>query len=332
MLHPFSLLAARFVEGLSALHFSPKTCETYGHDVKAFLAWLSDNIPIMSIAEVTPSHLQQYQISVYNYQQPVLKNGKERGGLSVCTQSGRLVAIHKFFTWLLREQQIAYDPSASLQMPRVRHSLPRHILSPMEVDRLLTAPPADSPKGLRDRAILELFYRTGLRRAELLSLMLYDLDLATGTLFIRQGKGNRDRVVPILEETVFILKAYLSNARTLFLQGRGATPAKGEGPLFVSVSGLPLVGSDVGQIVRVAAKEAGITKRVTPHALRHTCATHLLQRDVDIRQIQKLLGHRRLSSTEIYTHVETSDLRAVLKRCHPRESVVRESDFDAQRG
>ncbi len=309
--HRFSLLAARFVEWMSALNFSPKTCLNYGHDLREFLTWLSLNVLITSIAEVTPSHLQQYQIDLYNGD---LQIGKIPSPLSALTQKGRLVAIRKFFSWLLSTQQIAYSPAASLSMPKTPWTLPRNILSPEEVQRLIETPPMTTSKGLRDRTILTIFYRTGIRRAELLSLKLYDLDLSMGTLTIRQGKGKRDRVVPLLDGTVSLLKVYLSDVRPILI-------GKAIDFLFVSIhSGGHLTGSDIRRMVTKAAQDAGITKPVTPHALRHACATHLLKGQADIRQIQKLLGHRRLSSTEVYTHVETSDLREVLKRCHPRES------------
>ena len=313
--HHFSLLASQFDEWLAAINFSPKTRATYGHDVRYFLKWLEENVPITSIAEVTPKHVQQYQMSVYNYQRPPQKNGKQKGGLSASTQMGRLVAIHKFFEWLLRQQQIAYSPAASLQMPRYARPLPRNILSVAEARKLIEATPTDAPKGMRDQAMVELLYATGMRVGELIALQLYDVDFSSGTIHIRQGKGKKDRVIPITERTAGILKAYVTEAREAFAKGDD------NARLFVSVhTGRPLARNDVAQTVRDAALRAGITKVVTPHTLRHTCATHLLKGQVDIRHIQKLLGHSQLSSTEIYTHVETSDLREMLRRFHPRET------------
>ncbi len=259
-------------------------------------------------------------MSVYNYQRPPQKSGKQKGGLSASTQMGRLVAIHKFFEWLLRQQQIAYSPAAGLQMPRYARPLPRNILSVAEARKLIEAAPTrngrtvDTAKGVRDQAMVELLYATGMPVGELIALQIYDVDFSSGTIHIRQGKGKKDRVIPITERTTGILKVYVAEARTAFAKGDDTR-------LFVSVhTGRPLARNDVAQAVRDAAARAGITKLVTPHTLRHTCATHLLKGQVDIRHIQKLLGHSRLSSTEIYTHVETSDLREMLRRFHPRET------------
>jgi len=311
--HRFSLLAAQFEEWLTALNFSPKTRATYSHDVRFCLTWLSDNVPIVSIAEVTPLHLQQYQMSLYQYQRPAKKDGKENGPLSASTQKMRLVAIKRFFDWLLTTQQIAYNPAASLALPRPVHLLPRSVLSPQEMRRFLEVHGLDSPRTIRNRAILELFYATGIRVGELRVLTISDVDFSVGTLLIRQGKGSKDRVVPLTGKAAGILRLYLTEARGILC--KNAIEAR----LFVSVhTGVPLAARDIHWMVKKTAVCAGITKPVSPHTLRHTCATHLLAGQADIRHIQKLLGHKSLSTTERYTRVEVSDLRAVLTRCHPR--------------
>ncbi|HEX7771640.1 MAG TPA: tyrosine-type recombinase/integrase [Pyrinomonadaceae bacterium] len=229
------------------------------------------------------------------------------------TQAARLAAVRKFFSWLLSEQQIAYNPASTLQLPKQPQRLPRGELTKTEARRLLEATPAVKPRDIRDRAILETLYATGIRRAELITLTLYDADLQTATLRI-QGKGRRERVVPLTQSAIAALKLYLEEARAVFAREAGQVR------LFVSTrSGGPLDDADIMRIVRKAADRAGIRKHVTPHTLRHTCATHLLKGRADIRQIQKLLGHRRLSSTEVYTRVELTDLHEVLARCHPRE-------------
>jgi site-specific recombinase XerD len=188
------------------------------------------------------------------------------------------------------------------------------VLTKSEARRLIEATPTTKPRDIRDRAILETLYATGIRRAELIALTIYDADLQTATLRIEHGKGNTKRVVPLTQSAIAALKLYLEEARALFVQEAGQVR------LFVSTrSGGPLDDDDIVRIVAKAANRAGIRKHVTPHTLRHTCATHLLKGRADIRQIQKLLGHRRLSSTEVYTRVELSDLHEVIARCHPRE-------------
>ncbi len=327
------IMAERFSEWLEAINYSPKTRVNYTRDVKVFLDWLADNTPVNSIAEVTPAHLQQYQIALYNFERnddsdrgssPTVREGSsattaakekpEAKRLSVGTQANRLAAVRKFFSWLLSEQQIAYNPATTLQLPKQPHRLPRGVLTKSEARRLIEATPTTKPRDIRDRTILEVLYATGIRRAELLALTIYDADLQTATLRIEHGKGNTTRIVPLTQSAIAALKLYLEEARGVFAREAGQVR------LFVSTrSGGPLDDDDIVRIVRKAATRAGIKKHVTPHTLRHTCATHLLKGGADIRQIQKLLGHRRLSSTEVYTRVELTDLAEVIARCHPRE-------------
>ena len=312
------LMAERFSEWLEAINYSPKTRVNYTRDVKLFLAWLSENTALNSIVEVTPAHLQQYQIALYNFARHDDKEAatKEKAApkrLSVGTQANRLAAVRKFFSWLLSEQQIAYNPASTLQLPKQPQHLPRGVLTKTEARRLIEATPTIKPRDIRDRTILEVLYATGIRRAELITLSIYDVDLQAATLRI-QGKGRRERVVPLTQSAVVALKLYLEEARGIFAREAGQVR------LFVSTrSGGPLDDDDIVRIVAKAATRAGIKKHVTPHTLRHTCATHLLKGRADIRQIQKLLGHRRLSSTEVYTRVELTDLHEVIARCHPRE-------------
>jgi integrase/recombinase XerD len=312
------LMAERFSEWLEAINYSPKTRVNYTRDVKLFLTWLSENTSINSIVEVTPAQLQQYQIWLYNFERhddsgnEATKEKAKR--LSVGTQANRLAAVRKFFSWLLSEQQIAYNPAPTLQLPKQPQRLPRGILTRAEARRLIEATPTTKPRDIRDRAILETLYATGIRRAELLALTIYDADLQMATLRIEHGKGNTKRVVPLTQSAIAALKLYLEEARSLFAHEAGQVR------LFVSTrSGGPLDDDDIVRIVAKAANRAGIRKHITPHTLRHTCATHLLKGRADIRQIQKLLGHRRLSSTEVYTRVELTDLHEVIARCHPRE-------------
>jgi integrase/recombinase XerD len=317
------LLAERFDEWLAAINYSPKTRVNYLRDVKGFITWLADNSSVASIVEVTPTELQQYQMAIYNYERVAQTSGvaqasacgsSEKKRLAVGTQACRLAAVRKFFSWLAAEQQIAYNPASALQPPKQPGRLPTNVLTKTEAKRLIESTPADRPRDIRDRAILEVLYSTGIRRAELLGLTIYDVDFDNATLRVQHGKGNTTRIVPLIDSARSSLKLYLEEARGVF--ARETTQTR----LFVSSrSGGPLDDADIVRIVKKAARRANIKKPITPHSLRHTCATHLLKGHADIRQIQKLLGHRRLSSTEVYTHVEISDLREVIFRCHPRE-------------
>ena len=308
------LLRQRFLEWLEALHYAPKTRVNYGRDVQRFLDWLAAHTTITSIAEATPAHVQQYQLALFHAEPNA--DGSENKTLAAGTQATKLAAVKKFFQWLLAEQQIAHNPAAQVEYPRRARTLPRNVLTQAEARRLIESTPTKKPRDIRDRALIEVLYATGMRRAELIALTIYDLDLQTTTLRIEHGKGDATRLVPLTASALAALKLYLDEARSQWAQAAQQTR------LFVSTrSGGPLDDADLVRIVQKAARRAGIAKHISPHTLRHSVATHLLQNRADIRQIQKLLGHRRLSSTEIYTHVEIGDLQEVIARCHPREQV-----------
>ena len=308
------LMRGRFLEYLTAVNYSAATLVNYGRDAGVFLDWLTENTLLNSIADVTAAHLSQYQISLYRLETEDQKTGRKKQRLCAGAQANKLAAMKRFFLWLWQEGLIVHNPSASIQMPKQAKMLPRNILTPAEAKRLIESIPTAKPRDIRDRAILEVMYATGIRRAELVSLTIYDVEMQTGTMRIEHGKGDETRLVPLTETAVTALKLYLEESRPCF-----ATEA-GQIRLFVSSrSGGRLDADDIRRIVRKAGKNAHIKKHITPHTLRHTCATHLLKGKADIRQIQKLLGHRRLSSTEIYTHVDLGDLAEVISRCHPRE-------------
>jgi integrase/recombinase XerD len=293
------LLRRRFGEWLAACNYAVRTREEYDRSVRDFIEWLARETEIEGINEALPQHLHQYQMAL-------CQGGAKEGGrmLSVSTQAKRLAAIKTWFEWMASEQLLAFNPASSLQMPKVPRGLPRDVLTQEEARMLLERAPIEDARDVRDRAMLEVLYGSGIRREETLALTIYDADLVTGSLRIEMGKGRQTRIVPLTQSAIAALKLYLEEVR----------PRRA------------LSDNDLLRIVRKAARRAGIKKRVTPHTLRHSCATHLLQEQADIRQIQKLLGHRKLSTTEIYTRVEISDLQQVIARCHPREKVRREED------
>jgi site-specific recombinase XerD len=307
------LLRARFQEWLEAVNYSPRTRSDYDRQVRDFFAWIAENTTACSVTDIAPAFVQQYQIALC---QPSQKDDGTTGKtLSLSAQAGKLAAIKTFFNFLVRTGQLAHNPASNIQPPKVPRSLPRDILTPLEARRLLESTPTQKPQDIRDRAILEVLYATGIRRGELLALSIYDVNLTSATLRIEQGKGNQTRIVPLTLSAQAALKLYLSEARKKWAS------SSSQSALFISThSGSSLSGNDIKLIINKAVKRSGIKKRVTPHTLRHSCATHLLQGKADIRHIQKLLGHRRLSTTEIYTHVEISDLQEVIARCHPREA------------
>ena len=314
------LLRRRFGEWLAATNYAARTREEYDRSVRDFVEWLWRETEIESITEALPQHLHQYQLALCHAK--AVDDGRM---LSVSTQAKTLAAIKTWFEWMVSEQLLAFNPASGLRMPKVPRSLPRNVLTQEEARMLLESTPIEEPRDVRDRAMLEVLYGSGIRREELLSLTIYDADLVQGSLRIELGKGRQTRIVPLTQSAQAALKLYLEEARPRWASEAGKTT------LFVSSrSGRALSDNDLLRIVRKAARRAGIRKHITPHTLRHSFATHLLQEQADIRQIQKLLGHRKLSTTEIYTHVEIGDLAQVIARCHPREKIRREDDDEGK--
>jgi integrase/recombinase XerD len=259
---------------------------------------------------VTPGVLSEYLVHlkgrVTDY------NRKTPSPLSVKTLVAEASVLRSFFSWLTEKRALLFNPAEDLVLGDRTQPLPRTVLTESEVQTLLAAPGADV-LGLRDRAILETLYSTGLRRAEIAGLDLYDLDQAGELVRVRHGKGGRDRYTPIGAHALVAVRRYLHEARPELV----ATPR--EPALFVAaVFGRRLNVKTLNLIVRKRAQEAGLAKRITPHVLRHTCATHLLQGGADLRHVQAILGHASIATTQIYTRVAVEDLTAVHRRHHPR--------------
>lgn len=326
------LLLERFVEAMTAWAFSKRTIPSYAQHVAVFLDWLEKETDVGDLGEVTPEVLSSYQTALLGMERKrpgkrkatELKNAAAPaaapetpaaagGRLSTATQHARLSALRSFFGFLAREGKLLVDPAASLVLPKKRRSLPRSLLTPKEALRLVESIETKTPMGHRDRAVVEVLYATGIRNAELRGLSLADFDAEAGTLFVRAGKGGKDRVLPLGPVVTAIVSDYVQLARPKLARRSGVTS------LFVSNHGWPLWPASVVRIVDLAARRAGLQKTVRPHRLRHACATHMLQGGADVRHIQRLLGHSSLSTTEVYTRVEIGDLKAVHKRFHPRE-------------
>jgi len=327
------LLLERFVEAMTAWAFSKRTIPSYAQHVAVFLDWLEKETDVGDLGEVTPEVLSSYQTALLGMERK--RSGKRKatepksataapaaapetpaadgGRLSTATQHARLSALRSFFGFLAREGKLLVDPAASLVLPKKRRSLPRALLTPKEALKLVESIETKTPMGHRDRAVVEVLYATGIRNAELRGLTLADFDAEAGTLFVRAGKGGKDRVLPLGPLVTAIVSDYVQIARPKLAKRSGVTS------LFVSNHGWPLWPASIVRIVDLAARRAGLQKTVRPHRLRHACATHMLQGGADVRHIQRLLGHSSLSTTEVYTRVEIGDLKAVHKRFHPRE-------------
>ena len=231
-------------------------------------------------------------------------------GLSAATIRREVSAIRTYYGFLLGEGRVADDPSDRLETPRRGRALP-DTLSVREVEALIAAPGIDDPLGWRDRALLELGYGAGLRVSELCGLVLGDL-LLTESLVRILGKGGKQRLVPIGRNTIGTVSVYLHSLRGTLDRGKSG------GRLLLNARGEPLSRVGAWGIVKRAAERAGIVKRVTPHTLRHSFATHLLEGGADLRAVQEMLGHADLSTTQIYTHVDREYLHSVHKQYHPR--------------
>jgi integrase/recombinase XerC len=245
-------------------------------------------------------------------------------GNSRASAGRRLAALRTFARYLVREEAISEDPTALIGAPRKEQTLPTH-LAEDEMMRLLQAPDASTAGGRRDRAILELFYASGLRLSELVDLDLEDVNLTSRVARVR-GKGGKERLVPFNQSATRAIRTMLQEATPIAASvdtralraAKGARHARGRHPLFRNLRGGRLTTRSVDRIVRRYVRQAAIAQGVSPHALRHTFATHLLQAGADLRAIQELLGHARLSTTQRYTHLDLRRLTEVYKQAHPR--------------
>ena len=306
-------LLQRYAEDL-ALRCAERTVPEYVAHVRAFLTWVEARR--VTLPALTRVDLQRYQADLVAQRKP---NGTP---YSAGFHVNRLSALKSFFGFLLRRHLVLLDPTAGLERPRLEIRLPRAILTPREARRIVEAPRARSRVALRDRAILETLYATGIRASELIHLSPFDVDTEEGVLRVVRGKGGKDRHVPLTRAAADAIAAYLVKGRPVLLaitrNGSGVYPSKASKRLFVSPRGGVLYRATLDKLVHRWARHAKIKKCVTAHVFRHSVATQLLKRGADIRHIQVLLGHASLSTTERYTRVEISDLQAVVKRAHPR--------------
>jgi len=244
----------------------------------------------------------------------MLRDSKAPRGtpLSLSSQASYLQRVRSFFAFLARRGLLLRNPAADLVLPSAS-PLPRAAVSESEAARLMDAPRSDTKAGRRDRAILETLYGMGLRRGECARLYVSDVDLAAGTLLVRDGKGRKDRMVPVPGRAAAALAIYLRDVRPELVVDPG------EGALFLTAWwGHRLSDVSLSFLLRRHAKAAGIAK-AHPHALRHACATHLLRGGADVRHVQAILGHKKLETTGLYTRVVIEDLRQAVAAAHPRE-------------
>jgi integrase/recombinase XerD len=280
---------------------SQNTILAYGRDLKRFAVFLAtrrkNNVDAVNREDIVDflSHLYRQKLdsrSVSRY----------------------LVSLRSFFKYALAEELVRKDPTENLESPKIRQSLPSY-LRKEEVERLLSAPSTNTPVGLRDRAMLEVLYSTGLRVSELLNLRISDLDMRMGCVRCI-GKGDKERLVPIGRKAIAAVEAYLAGARPKLL--RWGAPPPHNHVLFLTVAGRRLSRITIWKILHDYGVKLGLRGRLTPHKLRHSFATHLLEGGADLRSVQLMLGHADIATTQIYTHVVEERLKEIYKAHHPR--------------
>ena len=271
--------------------------------MEMFLSWCRRS-RTTEPTQVTRASLENYQRYLFNYRK---KDGQP---LAVASQHSRLAPLKVWFKWLTHRTYILQDPAAELELPRIGYKLP-NVMNQDEAERVLSQPNVGEPLGMRDRAMLEMLYSSGLRRMELVHLKLYDVDQKHGLVTVRQGKGKRDRVVPIGDRALAWLDLYLNGLRPEIVR------RPDNGILFLTTNGVPFTPNHLSWLARQYVRSAGIGKGGACHIFRHTMATLMLEGGADIRYIQAMLGHVRLDTTQIYTHVSIRMLKHVHAATHP---------------
>ncbi len=296
-----------YLEHLKVRNYSPHTMESYQERLLPFVIWCEDR-GVMNAPQVSLAVLEGYQRSLAGYRKA---DGKR---LAVNSQLNRLTAIRMLFRWLLKNHHILYNPAELLELPREEKRLPAQVLSEEETRNVLQAVDSRSITGLRNRTLLELLWSTGIRRMELGNLMLRDIDVRRGVVVVRQGKGNKDRVVPVGERALEWLARYLEHARPVLARRFDS------GYVFISNKGSALSKASLTEIAGKAIREDGLVdKPGACHVFRHTMATQMLENGADIRYIQAMLGHEKLETTQVYTRVAIGHLQKVHKKTHPGE-------------
>jgi len=280
------------------VNLSPNTCQSYLKDVNQYVGFVTENRHKLDPDDINIEDLRLYIQSL------------KRHHIASSSQARKITAIKSFHKFLLLEKYTSKNISKTIASPKIEKKLPV-VLSIEEVDNLLNSLTSNNPNEIRNKAMIELAYSSGLRVSELINLKLTNLHLKMGFIEVL-GKGNKERIVPVGEEAIDSINLYLLNSRPVFNKNHS------KDYLFLNHHGTKLTRQAFFSIVKEAAIIAGIKKNVSPHKLRHSFASHLLERGIDLRLIQELLGHEDISTTEIYTHINNARLKDVYLNSHPR--------------
>jgi integrase/recombinase XerD len=306
---PWSVLLRQFLDASAAKGLTPSTITSRMRALRRFIAWCEERG--LSASDITLPILERYQRFLFHARK------RDDTPLALAFQYQLLLPINALFRWLVRTGQLPANPAADLELPKLPQRLPRTWLSVDEIEQVLRHVAIYGDVGVRDRAIIETQYSTGLRRAELLAMTLHDVDQLAGIVFVREGKGRKDRVVPIGERALAWLVKYRDEVRVQWLAGLD------NGRLWLRPDGKPLRKNQLTDRMKKLIAEAGIDKPGACHILRHSMATHMLDHGADVRYVQAILGHAQLSTTAIYTHVAIAQLKAVHAATHPSAHLTR---------
>jgi len=284
---------------------SPNTIAAYSRSLSRFSGFVAGTRG----RDAGPSDVRRDDVEAF-------MRRRKTEGLSPRSLAATVVALRQFFAWARESGAVRDDPMEDVEIPTFQRRLPV-VLSEEDVGDLIRMPSTDSPRGLRDRAILELLYGSGLRISETLGLDVNDVNL-TQNFVLARGKGRKERVVPISEPCRDAVLAYLRDGRPLLMLRRRPVLRARRDPLFVTARGTVLTRQGFWKNMKAYGIEAGLVKRVSPHKLRHSFATHLVENGADLRSVQEMLGHADISTTEVYTHVSRKHLRDVYRKAHPR--------------
>lgn len=296
---------------LSVRGLARRSCETYALQLVLFARWLAAQ-GIDTVADVTRDLLQQYQAHL------MTRTTRTGHPLSTSAQAQAVTAIKGLFSFLARHGRILVNPAEFLDRPRKRPLAPPYdIPSVRQIAKIIERPNTSRRIGVRDRAIMEVLYSSGLRLGELRALKVWDIDLVAGLVTVVRGKGDRGRLVPLGREACRWVAAYLAGPRVVWAKRRRTDL------LFITERGTRLCEVTLRRAVKRYARRAGIRNRATLHMFRHAFASHMLLGGADIRSLQMLLGHRQLSTTAIYTHLDMAALKRIHRKCHPRAKAPR---------
>jgi integrase/recombinase XerD len=306
----FARTSEAFFTWMRVKNYSEATIKNRETYLGYFVTWC-DERGLTRPSEITRAILERYQRYLYYYRK------KDGHPLSFRSQHTRLTSVRSFFSWLAKHHHILYNPASELDLPRLEKRLPKHVLTEREAEQVINQPDINETLGIRDRAILEVLYSTGMRRMEVIGLKLYDIDADRGTIIIRQGKGKKDRMVPVGERALAWIAKYLEDARPEL----AIDPD--DGTLFLTTYAEPFTKNRLTQLVRNYVEAADIGKKGSCHLFRHTVATVMLENGADIRFIQQLLGHVSLDTTQIYTQVSIRMLKQIHTATHPTAKLKR---------